>query len=105
MAARIRCASRAAGPRPQFVPTDSSCVGVWECGSMGVSAVTPTLPYSHTHIRPYPCLCLCLGFLQMTRTTPSRLMILHFSQIFLTDALTFMALSSTDTRKHGLRRA
>src|SRR5277367_3340991 len=38
----------------------------------------------------YPCLCLCFGLGQMTRTTPSRLTILHLSHIFLTLARTFM---------------
>src|SRR6266849_8360257 len=38
----------------------------------------------------YPCRCLCLEFSQITRTTPLRWMILHLSQIFLTDALTFI---------------
>ena len=38
----------------------------------------------------YPCRCLCLGFSQMTRITPFRFTILHLSQIFLTDALTFI---------------
>src|SRR2546422_7750381 len=38
----------------------------------------------------HPCLCLCLGITQMTRTTPLRCTILHLTQIFLTDALTFM---------------
>ena len=31
----------------------------------------------------YPCRCLCFGLVQITRTTPSRWMILHLSQIFL----------------------
>ena len=35
--------------------------------------------------RSYPCLCLCFGFSQITITRPLRLMILHFSHIFLTD--------------------
>jgi len=42
----------------------------------------------------YPCLCLCLGFSQITRITPFRFTILHLSQIFLTDALTFTASTS-----------
>jgi hypothetical protein len=37
-----------------------------------------------------PCLCLWRAFSQITRTTPRRRMILHFSQTFFTDALTFM---------------
>src|SRR4051812_32021487 len=40
---------------------------------------------------PYPCRCLCLGFSQMTRTAPWRLMILQRSHIFLTEARTFIA--------------
>jgi hypothetical protein len=39
----------------------------------------------------YPCLCLWRGLAaQMTRTTPLRRMTLHFTQIFFTDARTFM---------------
>ena len=37
-----------------------------------------------------PCFCLCLGFSQITMTLPFRLMILHFSQIGFTEALTFI---------------
>jgi len=38
----------------------------------------------------YPCFCLCFGFSQITITRLPRLMILHFSHIRFTDALTFM---------------
>jgi hypothetical protein len=36
--------------------------------------------------------CLCFAFVQITRTTPRRRTTLHFSQIRLTDALTFIPL-------------
>jgi hypothetical protein len=36
-----------------------------------------------------------LGLSQITRTTPFRLIILHFSQIAFTDGLTFIALASS----------
>lgn len=39
---------------------------------------------------PYPCRCLWRGLLQMTRTTPLRFTILHFSQRTFTEALTFI---------------
>src|SRR5439155_24705996 len=46
----------------------------------------------------YPCRCLCLGLTQITRTTRLRWTILHLSQIFLTDALTFIKPTYSDTR-------
>jgi hypothetical protein len=42
-------------------------------------------------LAPYrPWRCLWRGLLQTTRTTRKRFTILQFSQIFLTEALTFM---------------
>ena len=42
----------------------------------------------------HPCLCLCFGFSQITLILPFLLMILHLSQIGLTDALTFIKILS-----------
>src|SRR5215207_9604513 len=46
-------------------------------------------------INNYPCRCLCRRFVQMTRMTPLRRIILQFSQSFLTDARTFIFNSSS----------
>ena len=46
---------------------------------------------------PKHCLCLCLGFSQIILMLPFLLMTLHFSQIGLTDDLTFTAKASFQT--------
>src|ERR1700756_665159 len=54
---------------------------------MSESAV---LLIAHSSLLPQPWRCLCFELTQITRTTPLRWMILHLSQIFFTDALTFI---------------
>ena len=44
-------------------------------------------PGDSCHLQP--CLCLCLGFSQMTITTPLRFITLHFSHLGFTEAFTF----------------
>ena len=50
----------------------------------------------------YPWRCLWRGLVQITRTTPFRLMILHFSHRTLTDGFTFISRSQPSAISHQL---
>ena len=50
-------------------------------------------------LRYLPCRCLWRGLVQITRTTPNRRTIRQFSQMRLTDALTFMINASAYLRR------
>ncbi len=84
-----------------------SCNTESKCLYIIVVCRSPDTPAGIDRAKRYqPCLCLCLGFSQMIRILPLRLMTLHFSQIGFTDDLTFMAILlslplSTPYREHN----
>jgi len=57
-----------------------------------VQFLSPSSWASPACSKAQPCFCLCFGSWQMTMTLPLRRITLHFSQIGLTDGLTFMRL-------------
>ncbi len=68
-----------------------SCNTESKCLYIIVVCRSPDTPAGIDRAKRYqPCLCLCLGFSQMIRILPLRLMTLHFSQIGFTDDLTFI---------------
>lgn len=70
------------------VPIES-CAKLLVCGAKNQADKTMTRLKSGSIVSHQPCLCLCFGFSQITLILPFLLMILHFSQIGLTDDLTF----------------
>lgn len=62
-----------------------------------------TLQYTNDKkLQDYPCLCLCFGFSQIILILPFLLITLHFSQIGLTDDLTFIVKASFQTSSYSI---